>query len=136
MDESIVNFDDVSDEEDCVVDISWLEAIKIQKKQLKQLTQNSQQSNIRPLKFLSLTDNRVVCSEAIKCDTLTCFASFLPHIAKQMKELPKTYRLQELAWPHLLQGRSAIIIDPSDNLADLVYLPFVCSHVNVNQLNL
>lgn len=39
MDESIVNFDDVSDEEDCVVDISWLEAIKIQKKQLKQLTQ-------------------------------------------------------------------------------------------------
>lgn len=88
----------------------------------------------RPLKELSFTRMDTMCIEHSTADfnLSKCYEHFLPHIAEQLKELPKVYPLQQLAWPRLLDGGSAIIIDPSDYLADLVYLPAVCSHVNVN----
>lgn len=50
---------------------------------------------------------------------------------REVEKKSRSSRLQELAWPHLLEGRSAIIVDPSDNLADLMYLPVICTNIEV-----
>lgn len=138
MDRKIFNFDSSDDERDCVEEdrvenITWFQSVKRQKLLLKQRALISR-CDIRPLKSLSLTSKKVICiaGEAIDFDLLKCYDNFLPRIASQLKDLPETYRLQQLAWPHLLEGKSAIIIDPSDHLAELVYLPVICTHVEVN----
>lgn len=141
MNRGVFNFGSASDDDrDCVEEgtvenITFSQAIKQHKLQEKQQTQtNISRSDIRPFKSLSLTSKQVICiaNETIEFDLLECYDKFLPRIANQLKELPETHRLQQLAWPHLLEGRSAIIIDYSDHLAELVYLPVICTQVEVN----
>lgn len=138
IDSSVFKFDSSSvEDQDCVLKISFFELIKRQNRQIEQLALSTRH-NIRPLETLTLTHHQVICisGEAIISKLSKCYETFLPVIAKALKGLPKIYPLQEIAWPQLLKGRSAIIIDPSDNLADLVYLPVICTHVEVNSFHL
>lgn len=141
MDRSVFNFEssDADGDDDCVDRFSFFEALRRQRSQLKQVELNSGRNAIQPLKNLALINKKVICvgvgdeSAGTDYDLAKCYDKLLPNITKQLEESPDTYPAQEIAWPHLLEGGSAIIIDPSDNLADLVYLPVVCTHVEVRK---
>lgn len=135
----ILDFDNYSEyvTSMCIKDASWYGEMAEEEKRLPQLDQDALVNDIKPLKELSLIAMKRMCigNNTTRYNLSECYENFLPHIAEQLKELPKVNLLQELVWPHLLEGRSAIIIDPSENLADLVYLPAVCSQVNVNKFS-
>lgn len=90
--------------------------------------------NIDPLHTLPLSETHTVCvgAEASECDLPNFYKNFSPQIANQLRLGPPNNRLQKVAWPHLMNGKSAIVIDPSEHLADLLYLPVVCTHLNVS----
>lgn len=48
--------------------------------------------------------------------------------------MPKKAHLQNLAWEHLLKGQSLIVIDDSDHLPALLYLPPICTKLLVCKL--
>lgn len=140
MDPTLFKFDpdeEGDEEEDVFENISYFEAVRRLEAQLANSEQlNARLNHIRPLKTLKLAHIKLVCinDEASGRKLSKCYEDFLPAIATQLKELPETYRLQEIAWPHLFKRRSTIIIHPSQYLADLVYLPVICTHVNVISL--
>lgn len=130
------NFSEYQSSECTIEDISHRQSVKRQLCQARQLEKNAIPNNAKPLTTLSMknTLSMVIGGDSAgpDYDISKCYEEFLPNITEQLEELPETNRVQELAWPHLLGGGSAIIIDSSDHLADLVYLPVVCTQVQVN----
>lgn len=139
MDASVFDFDSethkesVSDDE-CLVDLSFAQLIRSIKLQNGEQEHNDFNRRLRPLHALCLTNDQVICvaAKVVDWNILECFSRFSSKITEELKKMPKSFRLQELAWPPLLNDQSAIIVDSSDHLADLVYLPVICTHVNVN----
>lgn len=133
-DSQVFDFDSFSEDSEsiCLDPITFAQLMRKQK--LEQVRQHELSNDIVPLKDLSLQSTQILCigDTAADLNPSICGEHFLSPILEQLEGLQKTYHLQELVWPHLLKGKSAIIIEPSDNVADLVYLPDICTHANVN----
>lgn len=101
--------------------------------QLLLMEKNAIPCSTVPLTNLDMPLFRISCIGAapIAYDQSKCFENLLPHIADQLKERQQISHMQSTAWHHLLDGRSAIIVCPTIYLADLVYLPVICTLVQV-----